>query len=217
MRVKICGFTRQADVAVAVSLGVDAIGLVFADSPRRVTLEAARQMVRIIPPFVTRVGVFVNVERAEVLGVARELRLDCIQLHGDESPEYCMSLDRPVIKAVRPGPGGRSLSDLVSRYKAVVDGILLDSYDPHRYGGTGRPLCWEELRRFKAGVPILLSGGLRCDNVGKAIGMVRPWGVDVSSGVESAPGIKDAGLMKQFLKAARRAFKELPEDIGYGV
>ncbi|MDP2640531.1 MAG: phosphoribosylanthranilate isomerase, partial [Betaproteobacteria bacterium] len=189
-RIKICGITRLEHARMVVELGADAIGLVFyAPSPRNVSLDQARAIIAAIPPFVTIVGLFVDPAPEQVESVLRRCSLGLLQFHGDEAPDFCRGFGLPYIKAARV----RANADLVqylSRYHAA-QGWLLDAYHDELYGGTGESFDWTLIPRDLAR-PVILSGGLRPDNVGAAVHQVRPWAVDVSSGVEMAKGVKDA-------------------------
>lgn len=202
-RVKICGITRVEDGLAAAYAGADAIGLVFAPaSPRRVTLAQAEGVARALPPFISTVALFVNAEAAEVESVLEGLRPDLLQFHGDETPEYCASFGVPYIKAVRVRPG-LDLLQFEAAY-GTARGLLLDAYHPQRHGGTGERFDWNLI---PAGLskPVILAGGLTPDNVAQAVRQVRPWAVDVSSGVEASPGIKDAAAIGRFIQEVRNA------------
>lgn len=197
-RVKICGITRGEDALAAASAGADAIGLVFAPaSPRRVTLDQAKAIAQTLPPFVSTVALFVNAEASAVQAVLDGLRPDLLQFHGDETPEYCASFGVPYIKAARVRPGLDLLKFAVTF--AEARGLLLDAYHPQRHGGTGERFDWTLI---PAGLPkpVILAGGLTPDNVTAAVRQVRPWAVDVSSGVEVGPGIKDAAAIGRFIR-----------------
>ncbi len=200
-RIKICGITRAEDARSAVELGADAIGLVFyAASPRHVDLDQARAILAAIPPFVTTVGLFVDPARDQVKSVLRACTLGLLQFHGDEAPDFCASFGLSYIKAARV----RADADLVqslSPYRAA-QGWLLDAYHDQLYGGTGESFDWKLIPRDLAR-PVILSGGLTPDNVGAAVRQVRPWAVDVSSGVEAAKGIKDAAKIAAFIRGVR--------------
>lgn len=200
-RIKICGITRVEDARAAAESGADAIGLVFyAPSPRNVELEQARAIVASIPPFVTVVGLFVNPTPVEVESVMRKCSLNLLQFHGDETPDFCGGFGLPYLKAARV----RADADLVqylSPYHAA-QGWLLDAYHDRLYGGTGAPFDWKLIPRDLA-KPVVLSGGLTPDNVGQAVRQVRPWAVDVSSGVEATKGIKDAAKIAAFIAGVK--------------
>ncbi|MHB8667371.1 MAG: phosphoribosylanthranilate isomerase [Burkholderiales bacterium] len=196
-RIKICGLTRADDARAAAELGADAIGLVFyAPSPRSVDAKQAQAIIAAIPPFVTVVGLFVDPARDQVEAVLRGCSLGLLQFHGDETPDFCRSFGLPYIKAARVG-GGADLVQYLSRYHAA-QGWLLDAYHDRLYGGTGQTFDWKLIPRDLA-KPVILSGGLTPDNVGAALRQVRPWAVDVSSGVESGNGIKDAAKIAAFI------------------
>ncbi|MGL1832820.1 phosphoribosylanthranilate isomerase [Rhodocyclaceae bacterium SMB388] len=201
-RIKICGLTRTQDVIAAVEAGADAIGLVFyPPSPRFVAPSLAAELARLIPPFVTTVGLFVNPERAFVNDVLAQVPLQLLQFHGDESESDCACYQRPWIKAARVQPG----IDLIefSASHPCASGLLLDAFVAG-YGGGGKVFDWTLI---PAGLDrrLILSGGLDPDNVGEAVRRTRPWAVDVSSGVESAKGIKDAALIAAFVAGVRNA------------
>jgi len=205
-RIKICGITRPQDAVQAAKLGADAIGLVFyGPSPRNVDIEQANAVLDVLPPFVTSVGLFVNASADEVNAVLEQVNLDLLQFHGDESPEFCASFDRPWIKAIRMSEGV-DLQAEAKRY-AGSSGLLLDAYHPALPGGTGESFEWE---RVPNDLPtsIILAGGLTADNVGEAIRTVRPYAVDVSGGVEAEKGIKDWGKMADFVAAVQAADRE---------
>ena len=197
-RVKICGITRPEDGVVAAALGVDAIGLVFyPPSPRFVTVETAQQIVAALPPFITVVGLFMNADPAAVQTVIARTPLHLLQFHGDETPGYCVQFGRPYLKAVPMGAGAE-VRDYEQRFASAA-GLLLDSHGGHQMGGTGQGFDWTRIpaERDK---PLILAGGLHPGNVAAAMRQVRPYAVDVSSGVETAKGIKDAELMRAFLR-----------------
>jgi phosphoribosylanthranilate isomerase len=194
-RIKICGITNLEDAVAAVQCGAHALGFVFAESPRRMTAEAVREILRRLPPFVTTVGVFVDEEAEAVREIARQCRLSALQFHGAESPDYCHQFDRPVIKGFRVRDD--AIAGEMARYR--VAGYLLDSA---KGGGAGQPFSWDLARGLEG--PIILAGGLTPDNVEEAVRLVRPYAVDVSSGVESCPGIKDREKMEAFVWHVRR-------------
>jgi len=194
--VKICGITRGEDAEFCVECGARALGFVFwPDSPRFVDPDRARAIVRMLPPFVTPVGVFVNQPADHVNEVAAFVQLGVVQLHGDESVAYASALDRPVLKAMAlPDASG------IEQWPAATM-ILLDAHDPVRRGGTGRTIDWTAAAAVAARRRIVLAGGLNADNVAQAMACVRPFGIDVSSGVEQAPGVKDRGRVRALFEA----------------
>jgi phosphoribosylanthranilate isomerase len=199
VRIKICGVTRLEDALLASRLGADALGFNFwPRSKRHVNAAAAREIIARLPPFVTPVGVFVNQPEGEMRAIAAETGIQVFQLHGDEPPELCSRLPLPVVKAV-PVDQVSTLSKLLS-YE--VQAFLLDT--PSRgYGGTGRPFDWSLAEGVSEAAPVILAGGLTPENVAAAVRAVRPWAVDVASGVESSPGVKDADRMLRFITAVR--------------
>jgi phosphoribosylanthranilate isomerase len=195
MFVKICGITRPEDADAAVKAGADAIGFVFwPGSPRFIDPYRARAIAVTLPPFVTTVGVFVNQPIEYVTGVASLVRLSAVQLHGDETIEYAAALSRPVVKAMSLG------DERVTAWPAQTT-VLLDVHDPVRHGGTGRTIDWTAAAAVAAGRRILLAGGLTPDNVAEAVARVRPFGIDVSSGVERTPGVKDHERLRALFEA----------------
>jgi len=205
-RVKICGITRVEDALAAARAGADAIGLVFyAESPRAVTAARAREIVAALPPFVTSVGLFVNAGADAVHAVLETVPLDLLQFHGDEGPEQCRAFGRPYLKALRMREG-IALDDELARYGDAA-GILLDAFDPAAYGGTGEAFDWSLIPADLAR-PLVLAGGLDPGNVAEAVRRVRPWAVDVSSGVEAAKGIKDADRITAFCRALAEANRD---------
>lgn len=206
-RIKVCGVTLPDDARQAALLGADAVGLNFSpQSPRFVTPEQAARIIDSLPLFVAAVGVFVNYPDPQALeDFAMSVGLDVVQLHGDESPEYCSMITRvKVMKALRVRPGFRVQS--LAHYH--VSGFLLDAYSSEAYGGTGTTFEWHDAAGANAFGDIIIAGGLNPENVGEAIFELHPFGVDVSSGVESSPGEKDYHLMQQFVDAVRRADAE---------
>lgn len=201
-RVKICGITRREDALEAVRQGVDAIGLVFyPPSPRAVTREQARAVVRGLPPFVTVVGLFVDASRDEIAQTLAEVRIDLLQFHGGETADQCAGHGRPYIKAVRMRHDV-DIARLEAEY-ADASGLLLDTYRPGQPGGTGAVFDWGRIPSAMAG-RIVLAGGLGPDNVEAAVRRVRPYAVDVSGGVEKAKGIKDPDRISAFLRGVER-------------
>lgn len=199
-RIKVCGLTRAEDVQAAVAAGVDAIGLVFyPESPRHLTIAQAVTLCREIPPFVTIVGLFVNASRAEVHRVVESVPLNLLQFHGDETVDQCEGFGLPYLRAARVRPGV-DLLEFASQFPSAR-ALLLDTWTP-AYGGSGESFDWS-LVPASCPLPVILSGGLTPDNVAEAIRQVRPVAVDVSSGVESAKGIKDAAKIRAFVSAVR--------------
>lgn len=206
-RVKICGFTRAEDAVIAAGLGVDAIGLVFYEpSPRNLTIEQAVAITQKLPAFVSVVGLFVNAEPAFIKAVLQQVSLDCLQFHGDELPEACRLYGKPYLKAIRMKTDTH-LAEWSRDYSDAA-GLLLDAYHPGLQGGTGCGFDWDLIKN-QGRLPIILAGGLSPDNVALAVQQVRPYALDVSSGVESAKGIKDAQKMAEFIKKTNRATEQL--------
>jgi phosphoribosylanthranilate isomerase len=204
VRIKICGVTNLEDARLAADLGAHALGFIFyPKSPRSVRPEVAREIIDNLPPLVITVGVFVDEEAAVVRGIAETVGLDWLQLHGQESPEYCCSLGRRVIKGFRIKDRG-SLS-LLSDYQGSVQAFLLDTYKAGTAGGTGETFDWALARQAGELGPIILAGGLTPANVAQAIHAAQPAAVDVASGVEAAPGKKDPEKLKAFFTAVKEA------------
>ncbi len=202
VRVKICGITSVEDGLLAARAGADAIGLVFAESPRRVTPEKAAEIVAALPPFTAAVGLFADQAAEQVRRICREAEIRIVQLHGSETPDYIRGLrDYKVIKAIRVG----TRRDLEALNAYRVDAFLLDARIEGKLGGTGQTFDWSLAKGLKTVTPIILAGGLNPGNVAEAVQTVRPYGVDVSSGVEKAPGRKDPDLVRRFIMAAKRA------------
>ena len=204
-RIKICGITREEDLAAAVAAGADALGFVFyAPSPRYVTPQLAAQLLARVPAFVTKVGLFVNEPAQTVRAVLAGLPLDLLQFHGDEDAAYCAQFGRPWIKAARVKPGFDLLKYAAAFAEAPgISGLLLDAH-VEGYGGGGKTFDWSLIPRSLP-LPVILSGGLHPGNVVEAVRAVRPWAVDVSSGVEAARGIKDAQKITEFIDGVRDA------------
>jgi phosphoribosylanthranilate isomerase len=201
--VKICGITRVEDGLAAAHAGAHAIGLVFHPaSPRCVPPQVAASIVRALPPFVTTVALFVDAEPEAVRAVLRAVPVHLLQFHGTEAPEYCAAFDRPYLKAVRVRPGV-DLLQYAARH-AAAKGLLLDAFTDGVHGGTGQSFDWSLIPTHLP-LPIVLAGGLTPDNVGEAIRRVRPWAVDVSSGVEREKGVKDAAKIAAFIRGVRDA------------
>ena len=234
--IKICGITNTGDAEIAVRYGADALGFIFStDSPRRISLETASSIIDYLQDIsahggkkntevkgdrteaVEKVGVFVNEDPETVTSFSRQLKLDYIQLSGDESTDYTKKLKEEipgikVIKAIRIGNDAKIQSEKIKKtvreFGVMADHILMDSYHPNKYGGTGRALDLETARRFGSLPGFILSGGLDHLNIGEAIKSIRPFGIDVSSRLESSPGKKDHRLVKSFIEAARSAAEE---------
>ena len=201
--VKICGITRRDDALAAARLGAHAVGLVFcARSPRNVSIAAAQEIVAALPPFVMAVGLFVDAAARDIEAVLSEVRLDLLQFHGDETAAFCARFGVPFIKAARVRPG----LDLIqyARDYGAARGLLLDAFVDGTHGGTGTAFDWN-LVPPDLHLPVVLSGGLNPANVSDAIRRVSPWAVDVSSGVEASPGIKDPQKIAAFMKEVRSA------------
>jgi len=202
VRIKICGITNLEDARLAAELGAHALGFIFyPKSPRAVAPDAAREIIRNLPPLVMTVGVFVDEEAELVRETAERAGLDWVQLHGQESPEYCRSLGRRVIKGFRIKDQG-SLSPLPD-YRDAVQAFLLDTYKAGTAGGTGETFDWMLARQAVALWPIILAGGLNPENIGQAIKVAQPAAVDVASGVETSPGKKDPEKIRAFFGAIR--------------
>jgi phosphoribosylanthranilate isomerase len=201
--VKICGITRVSDALSAADLGAHALGLNFCrDSPRYIELAQAREICNALPPHVLIVGVFVNSEASVVCETLRALPLSLLQFHGEEAPEFCTQFGLPYVKALRVRPG-LDLLQYAARY-AHARALLLDAFVAGRHGGTGHSFDWELIPRNMP-LPIILSGGLNESNVKAAIQQLRPWAVDVASGVEQSTGIKDPARMAAFMREVQDA------------
>lgn len=202
-RIKICGITRAEDAAAAVEAGADALGFVFYEpSPRAVTPAVAAGIVADLPPLVTTVALFVNAEAGLIREVVTAVKVDLLQFHGQECPEYCAAHGRPWIRAVRMKPE-TDLAAEQARF-AAGRGLLLDAYRPGVPGGTGETFDWDRIPPGMAS-RVILAGGLGPENVGGAVRRVRPYAVDVSGGVEAGKGIKDPQKIKAFIDEVRRA------------
>jgi len=201
--VKICGITRVDDALEAARLGAHALGFVFyAQSPRHVTLPRAAEIIGVLPPFVSAVGLFVNPEASEVERVLAQVPLNLLQFHGEETPEFCARFGVPYLKAARVRAGLDLLQ--YARHYRTARGLLLDAFADGAHGGTGTVFDWSLIPR-ELPRPVILSGGLTPANVAEAIRRVRPWAVDVSSGVEASPGIKDPLKIAAFMKEVHGA------------
>jgi phosphoribosylanthranilate isomerase len=201
-RVKICGITRKEDARFAAACGADAIGLVFyTASPRAVSVEQATRIAHSLPAFVTSVGLFVNPRPEEVTTVLKQVQIDCLQFHGEESADFCEQFDRPYIKAIRVSDD-TDINSQAGQYPRAR-AVLLDAYVKDVPGGTGQHFDWSRIPS-DCPKPIILAGGLSVANVAEAIRQVRPYAVDISGGVESAKGIKDQAKIKQFITEVNR-------------
>jgi phosphoribosylanthranilate isomerase len=200
IRIKICGITNLDDAILAVDYGADALGFMFyKGSKRYISPNEAQRIISKLPPFVITVGVFVNQELDEIRNIQGQAGFDIVQLHGNESPDFCKSFGERAIKAIRV-KDNESFREVES-YSA--EAILFDTYSNESYGGTGMSFNWEILKNFRTSKKIILSGGLSPENVTQAIGIVNPYAVDVSSGVEGHPGKKSPEKLKRFIEAVR--------------
>ncbi len=204
MFVKICGITSEEDGLLAVAMGADAVGFLFAPSPRRISPSLARDIARRLPPEILTVGVFRNEDPRNVVRIANQARLGAVQLHGRESPEETMRVRQQVGRVIKAFPAGSEELEKARSYGADI--VLVDADQP----GSGKVFDWALAERAAGSLPVMLAGGLTPENVAAAISKTRPWGVDVSTGVESAPGRKDPRLVREFVSAARLAAADLP-------
>lgn len=201
-RIKICGITREQDIRAVANSGADALGLVFYEkSPRHVGIDQAAKLAHAVPPFVTVVGLFVNPSVDYVREVLAKVPLDVLQFHGEESPEFCGQFGRPYLKAIRVKPGV-DLVQCAASYR-TAQSLLLDAYVEGTQGGTGEAFDWALIPQ-NLPLPVILSGGLHPGNVAEAIRQVRPYAVDVSSGVEASKGIKDAAKIAAFVSEVKK-------------
>ena len=199
-KIKICGITNVEDAIQAAELGADALGFIFyRGSKRYIDPNSAKEIISSLPPFLTKVGVFVNQELEEIADIQENTGINAVQLHGDETPELCRSLSSAVIKAIRV----KDSEDIERLAQYPVQAILLDTYSDAEYGGTGKSFDWGILDNKSIAEKIILSGGLNPDNVAEAVRIVNPYAVDVSSGVEAEPGKKDHEKLKKFIEAIR--------------
>jgi len=209
-RIKICGITRREDARFAAEAGADAIGLVFVDaSPRAVDLQTGAALRRVVPPFVQVVALFMDASTASVNSVVQAVAPDLLQFHGKEDARFCGSFGRPYLKTVAAGAGVADLSAASAAYPDAV-ALLVDGHAPGEMGGSGQHVSPNALVGASHH-PVVLAGGLKPNNVAAAVEQFRPWAVDVSSGVETAPGIKDRGLIAQFITEVARADEQQPE------
>lgn len=206
-RIKICGLTRTEDVISAVDAGADAVGFVFAASSRQVTVEQAAALTAHVPPPVARVGVFVDAPIEEIERAVRDACLTAVQLCGSESPEFCSAISVPVIKMSAVGTD--FAWSMVEPYRGHAAAQLLDTYSPHKAGGTAKSFAWHHVGESPGWASVFVAGGLNPSNVAEAVRVMRPFAVDVSSGVESAPGLKDSALMNAFCAAVRAVDQEV--------
>ena len=201
--VKICGITDYEDASIAVELGAGALGFIFAPSPRQITPQKARDIIRVMPPFVKTVGVFVDEGPAAIREMIHYCGLDLVQLHGDESPDLCCDLMPYTIKALRIKDESSLRTSRI--YHGKVRALLLDTYSKDKAGGSGKTFDWQlAIKIKKLGIPIILAGGLGPSNINDAVSTVRPYAVDVNSGVEERPGKKSHTLMKDLMEKVRR-------------
>lgn len=204
-RVKMCGMTRPVDVAMACELGVDAVGLVFCPtSPRYVELSQARELIGACSPLVNIVALFRNPKEKEVKYLLDELTINYLQFHGDEPSLFCASFNTAYIKAIAMGGTSADVTDSIDMFDASADALLFDSHSRQKAGGSGETFDWSQVPG-NLRTPMILAGGLRSDNIAVAIDQLRPYAVDVSSGIESAKGVKDHRLMRDFMTAVRAA------------
>lgn len=202
-RIKICGITRLDHAKLAADEGADAIGLQFwRDSPRYLPIREAAAIAEALPPFVAAVGVFVNAAERDIRAVLDAVEVDLLQFHGDESAEFCARFGKPYLRAVRMETGV-DLVEYANRFSRAK-ALLLDAHVPGQPGGTGRTFDWSRIPRSLE-TPLVLSGGLTSENVGRGIREVRPWAVDVSSGVESGRGVKDPRKIVEFIRSVQHA------------
>jgi phosphoribosylanthranilate isomerase len=206
-RVKICGITRKQDIQAVVNAGADAIGFVFfPPSPRNVSIEQAKDLIRDIPAYVQVVGLFVNATASEINHVLEHVPLDLLQLHGDETPEQCQEIaqltKRRWYKAIQVKPDLDTITTIEQYQDAGASAMLLDAWHPELKGGTGHSFDWNQFPQLD--IPLILAGGLRPDNIENAIQTTQAYAVDVSGGVESAKGIKDQQLIEQFMQGVHR-------------
>ena len=202
MLIKICGIKDINIAHIAVEAGADALGFVFAPSPRQMVPHAAEKIIQSLPETIIKVGVFVNASISAVKDIARYCALTTLQFHGQENSYYCLQFSLPIIKAIKITKSGRFLPDPRS-YQGVVKLFLADTYQKGKEGGTGRVFPWQKVDSIKKYGSLVLAGGLRPDNVYQALSITHPWGVDVSSGVETE-GAKDSKKIRKFIQEVRR-------------
>ncbi len=201
--VKICGITSLEDAHTAAEAGADAIGFVFcSESPRYIHPEDAAAIIKTLPPFISSVGLFVNHSAEEVQQVCNHVPLDVLQFHGDEPPRFLMQFSQRCMKALRI----KNEQDIqqIAAYEQVVSALLLDAYHPEKFGGSGTCFNWKLLQQVETARPVIIAGGLTSVNVSELLARYTPYGVDVSSGVEKSPGLKDVQKIRAFIDAVRR-------------
>lgn len=213
VRIKICGITREGDALDAVRAGADALGFLFyPKSKRHISPEQARDIIRTLPPLITAVGVFANEDAKKIAAIRETCGLDAVQLHGEETPEFCRSLPGKTIKAFRL----QNAETLVDAHAFSTGAWLFDGYAPNQRGGAGLPFNWEWIRQSRPlPRPFIVAGGLTPANVGNCIKTVRPYAVDVSSGVEEKAGKKNADKMRRFVAAVRKAAAEIDASAAF--
>ena len=204
MKIKICGITNKDDALNAIALNVDALGFIFYEhSPRYISPEKVEEFILDLPPFINTIGVFVNAEAAYINETVKRCKLNGIQLHGSEAPEFCTQFSLPTIKAIPV----REHNDItaIPKYKGCVNGILLDTKAENVHGGTGKTFDWGlAIEAKEYDTPLILSGGINAKNIGKALKMVSPYSIDICSGVEREPGIKDYNKMQELISAIKK-------------
>ena len=203
LKIKICGITNLDDALLAADLGANALGFIFATSPRNIDKNTVGQIARKLQPFISRVGVFVNESVKVVNETVLECGLDAVQLHGEETPEYCARILSRVIKSFRLGKdilNSSQLNEELAKYEPFVSAFLFDTYSPQQFGGTGQTFNWDNLKEIQSSKPIIVSGGLTPDNVQDLLKVFKPYAIDISSGVEASPGHKDPEKLKQLFK-----------------
>jgi len=211
-RIKVCGMTDLAEANGLVAAGVDALGFIFVEaSPRNVVPEKAREIVASLPPFVDAVGVFVDQELDVVNDIVSYCNLTMVQLHGSESPQYCEEVKARVVKtfSIRPDSEVCETNPFYDPYLEMVSGILLDTFHEKVAGGTGKTFDWELIKKCRPAAPLILAGGLTPENIADAVRQVRPFAVDVNSGVEIAPGVKDIEAVEALVESVRMTDKEI--------
>jgi phosphoribosylanthranilate isomerase len=199
-KIKICGITNLEDALFAAFSGADALGFIFyTKSPRFIKIKEAKRIISKLPPFISKVGVFVDEKLSKIEKIYEECRLSAVQLHGDETPLFCRKIKYPVIKSFRVKD--KNSLDILPKYK--VNAFLLDTFHQEKLGGTGEKFDWSLAKKAKKIGPIILAGGLNPKNISEAIRTVKPYAVDVSSGVEKSPGIKDKQKLRDFINQLR--------------